>query len=162
MVSHCPWREVSDTLILLWFDVDKSHPPSPTTHLGPPHRLSPVSSWLNLPDILLPSGIHQDSLRSSDRGGLWLISQSIAICCLMFSCEKPQLLIFFPPKSVWMWHFHLLLPSSPCPWLGLSPSLEPPSHNKWKKEREGDWEVQGEAPFLLHLQLKKNQNKSEE
>lgn len=92
---HCPWREVSDTLILLWFHVDKSPSPSPTTHTGPAHRLSPISPWLSLPDILLPSGIHQDSLRSSDRGGLWLISQSTAISCLMFSCEKPQLLFFF-------------------------------------------------------------------
>ena len=95
---HCPWRDVSDTLILLWFDVDKSHtlPPctSPSPRIGPPHRLSPLYSWLNLPDSLLPSGIHQDSLRSSDRGGLWLISQSTAISCLIFSCEKPQLLFF--------------------------------------------------------------------
>ena len=86
---HCPWREVSDTLILLWFDVVRATP-SP--------RLSPIYSWLNLPDILLPSGIHQDSLRSSDRGGLWLISQSTAISCLIFSCEKPQLLFFFLPS----------------------------------------------------------------
>lgn len=168
---HCPWREVSDTDIAA-IRCDKSHTlPAPTP--PPPPRCPPPHTHIGLPTTFLPfipglifqtfccrPGIHQDSLRSSDIGEACGLSLRVLPFPAWYSpVRSHNYFFFFPPKSVWMWHFHLLLPSSLLSLIRVVTfTWAAPFHNKWKKGeggRTGRYKVRPRSSCIYSLKKSK-------